>query len=153
MERDDVVSFISEPMPRTELAGRVSARLFLSSDAPDLDACVKLVDVAPDGVALSIVDGVTRARWRNGSSEPVFLDSGEIVELEVTVGEVGYVLPKGHRLRVDVAGTNFPRFDRNTHTRDGEGSTVGTYPVVTHRLHMGVRSPSSISFTAIPEDS
>ena len=151
-ERDDVLSFVSEPLPRQELAGRITARLFVSSDAPDLDACVKIVDVAPDGTAVSVADGISRSRWRNGDSEPSFLEDGSIVELSVEVGDVGYVVEDGHRLRVDLAGTNFPRFDRNTHTRASEGTTAGRFPVATHRIHVGRRWPSSVSFITLPED-
>ncbi|MGI8794389.1 MAG: CocE/NonD family hydrolase [Acidimicrobiales bacterium] len=123
-DRDDVVSFVTEPLNRDlDIAGPVRLDVTGSADVPDFDLAAKLVDVSPSGVAMSVCDGIARARWRAGN-RPALVQPGEAVSLTVQLGTVGYRVRRGHRLRVDVAGTNFPRYLPNAHTGAPEGSDL-----------------------------
>jgi len=98
------------------IAGPVKMSLFASTDGPDTDWMVKLVDVAPNGFAMNIAEGILRARFRLGLSKPQLLKAGEVYEFTVDmVGTANVFLP-GHRIRVDVMSSNFPQFSVNPNT-------------------------------------
>jgi len=115
--RDDVLCFTSpvltEPL---EVTGHVSLTLYASSSAPDTDFTGKLVDVFPDGRAIYLTDGIVRARYRNSLAEPEPLTPGEPVKLTLDLSVTSNVFRPGHRIRLEVSSSNFPRFDRNTNT-------------------------------------
>lgn len=105
--RPDVLVFTSAPLQRdVEITGLVVAHLWVASSAPTCDWCVKLCDVEPGGLSRSRVDGILR--WANPS--PAMERSVEVV---VRLGHVSHLFRRGHRLRLHVASSNFPRFDRN----------------------------------------
>jgi putative CocE/NonD family hydrolase len=115
--RPDVLCYTSPPLERAlEVTGPVRLVLHASSSASDTDFTGKLVDVCPDGRAELVTDGILRARHRDSRSAPALLVPGEVVKLEVDLGATAYVFPAGHRLRLEVSSSNFPRFDRNTNT-------------------------------------
>jgi putative CocE/NonD family hydrolase len=115
--RKDVLCYTSEPLPRPlEVTGPVRLVLYVSSSATDTDFTGKLVDVGIDGRAEIVTDGILRARYRESLSDPVPLEAGEVTKLEIDLGATSYVFPAGHRVRIDVSSSNFPRFDRNTNT-------------------------------------
>ena len=116
-QRHDVLCFTSEPLaePLTVI-GPVKLVLFASSSAPDTDFTAKLVDVAPDGRAEALTDGILRARYRNSLSEPSALEPGRVYELRIDLVATANVFATGHRIRLDVSSSNFPRFNRNTNT-------------------------------------
>jgi putative CocE/NonD family hydrolase len=115
--RHDVLTFATPPLERdTEVTGPVKLVLFASSSARDTDFTGKLVDVHPDGRAELLTDGILRARYRDSTSEPSLLEPGEIYELEIDLWATANVFKAGHRIRLDVSSSNFPRFDRNTNT-------------------------------------
>ena len=126
-ERKDVLVYTGEPLvDGLELTGPVTAVLHFSSSAPDTDVTVALVDVAPDGAANLIQDGILRTRRRNGVDEAdVMMTPGEVYRLEVDVWSTSYVLAAGHRLRVEVSSSCFNRYDRNLNTGEpfGQGAT------------------------------
>ena len=115
--RDDVLCFttpaLTEPL---EVTGHVSLTLYVSSSAPDTDFTGKLVDVFPDGRAIFLTDGIMRARYRNSLAEPEPLTPGEVYELSLDLSVTSNVFLPGHRIRLEVSSSNFPRFDRNTNT-------------------------------------
>ena len=115
--RDDVLCFTSpvltEPL---EVTGHVSLTLFVSSSAPDTDFTGKLVDVFPDGRAIFLTDGIMRARYRKSLAEPELLTPGEPYQLSLDLSVTSNVFLPGHRIRLEVSSSNFPRFDRNTNT-------------------------------------
>lgn len=115
--REDVLSYTSEPLaePLTVI-GPVELVLHASSSALDTDFTAKLVDVHPDGRAENLADGILRARYRDSLSEPSPLTPGEVYELRIDLVATANVFAAGHRIRVDVSSSNFPRFDRNTNT-------------------------------------
>ena len=95
---------------------RVSLTLFVSSSAPDTDFTGKLVDVHPDGRAINLTDGILRARYRNSLAEPELLEPGTVYELTLDLTATSNVFLPGHRIRLEVSSSNFPRYDRNTNT-------------------------------------
>jgi putative CocE/NonD family hydrolase len=94
----------------------VSLTLFASSSAPDTDFTGKLVDVFPDGRAIFLTDGILRARYRNSLAEPEPLTPGEPYELGLDLSITSNVFLPGHRIRLEVSSSNFPRYDRNSNT-------------------------------------
>jgi len=124
--RNDVLCYSSDPLTRPlEVTGPIKLVLFISSSATDTDFTGKLVDVGVDGRAELVTDGILRARYRDSLSEPERLKPGEPTKIELDLGATSYVFPAGHRLRIDVSSSNFPRFDRNTNT----GNAIAREPI------------------------
>jgi putative CocE/NonD family hydrolase len=99
-----------------EVTGPLQLVLHVSSSASDTDFTGKLVDVSPDGRAESVADGILRARYRHSLSEPALLVPGDVYEVTIDLVATAYVFEAGHRIRLEVSSSNFPRFDRNTNT-------------------------------------
>ncbi|HTX00495.1 MAG TPA: CocE/NonD family hydrolase, partial [Acidimicrobiales bacterium] len=132
--RDDVLCYTSEVLERElELIGPVEAVLYVASSAPDTDFLVRLVDVHPNGKAILVSEGMLRARYRlgNDGDRTELLEPGEATELRIRCYPTAIVLPAGHRLRVDVTSSSFPRFSRNLNT--GEDIGTGTRMQVAHQ--------------------
>ncbi|WP_417292592.1 CocE/NonD family hydrolase [Desulfovibrio porci] len=116
-KRLDILVFTSAPLDKDlEIAGRVRVVLWASSSAPDTDFCAKLVDVAPDGTALNLCDGIIRARFRNSDKVEELLEGGEICRYLIDCRHTANCFRAGHRLRLELSHSNFPRFDRNPNT-------------------------------------
>ena len=115
--REDVLCYttpvLEEPV---EVTGHVSLRLFVASSAPDTDFTGKLVDVFPDGRAIYLTDGILRARYRDSLAEPEPLEPEKVYEVTLDLSVTSNVFLPGHRIRLEVSGSNFPRYDRNTNT-------------------------------------
>jgi len=122
--RDDVLvytgSILKEPLA---IAGPVKMRLFASTDGPDTDFMVKLVDVHPNGFAMNIAEGILRARFRKGLDRMELLAPGEVYEFEVDMRGTANVFAAGHRIRVDITSSNFPQYDRNPNTGEDLGQS------------------------------
>jgi len=115
--RADVLVYTTELLQEpVEVSGRIVARLWASSDAPDTDWTVKLTDVYPDGRSMLVLDGVLRARHRDSMSSEVFMQPGETYLFEVDLWSTSIVFNAGHRIRVAVSSSNDPRFDPNPNT-------------------------------------
>jgi putative CocE/NonD family hydrolase len=121
--RTDVLVFETEPLARDlTVAGNCTARLFISSDAPDTDFYVKLIDVYPpsadypSGYAFPVTDGILRASYRESFSRPVPLEAGKVYELVIPIQPVANKFVAGHRVRVDVASSSFPCYEPNRNT-------------------------------------
>ncbi len=124
--RQDVLVYTGPPVPEgLELTGTISAIIHFSSDAVDTDVTVALVDVAPDGSANLIQDGILRCRYRNGLDQTTLLEPGCIYEIAVDLWSTSYALRPGHALRIEISSSNFNRYDRNLNTGEphGEGSS------------------------------
>ncbi len=124
--RRDVLTFTSEPLERPlELTGPVRAVLYVASDAPDTDFVARLVDVHPGGEAITLTDGIIRMRFRDGLHAPApSLTSEEVYRIGIDLWSTGVVLLAGHRLRVDVTSSSFPRWERNLNTGADSGRSV-----------------------------
>ncbi len=148
--RDDVLVYTSDPLERDlEVTGPVNAILYAASSARDTDFTVKLVDVSPAGEALNLSEGIIRGRFRLSYESPELLERGEATELRIALASTSVVFKKGHRIRVDISSSNFPRFSRNLNT--GEDIATGTRSVVAHQtiLHSG-EFPSHILLPVVP---
>jgi uncharacterized protein len=141
--RDDLFEFSTEPLeePLTVI-GRVRCRLWVRPDTLDLDLSVRLTDVYPDGRSMLVTDGVQRARFRCGDDRECLLRPGEPTLLEVDLWSTALVFAAGHRIRVDVAGSNWPRFEVNPN--DGADLNAGTPIVARPRLLLGPEYPSAL---------
>jgi hypothetical protein len=134
-DRDDVLVYTSDVLTEPlSFAGNVEAKLFVSADTPDADWAVKLVDVRPDGYAQNIATGILRGRYRDSLLQPSPLEPGKIYEITVDLGPCAATIAKGHRLRVDICGSLFPLYDRNTNTGKGpfDASTLISTESVYH---------------------
>jgi putative CocE/NonD family hydrolase len=149
--RADVLCYASEPLERPlEVTGPIRLVLYVSSSAVDTDFTGKLVDVGPGGRAETITEGILRARYRESRSEPTPLQPGEVTKLELDLGATSYVFPAGHRIRIDVSSSSFPRFDRNTNT----GGTIARESiedavVATNAVHHRREHPSHVLLPVI----
>jgi putative CocE/NonD family hydrolase len=116
-QRADVLCYTSEVLTADmEVTGPVRLVLYVSSSAADTDFTGKLVDVHPDGTALILTDGILRARYRESLSTQKLLTPGEVYRLEIDLVATANVFFAGHRIRLEVSSSNFPRFDRNTNS-------------------------------------
>ncbi len=148
--RPDVLCFMTEPLEEdVEIAGPIRARLWVSTDAPDTDFTVKLIDVYPscadypDGCALNITDGICRLRFRNGFEREELAQPGEVYEVQFELYPSANCFVTGHRIRVDVSSSNWPRFEVNPNT----GGRLGAdrrLRVAENALYHGASCPSQI---------
>jgi putative CocE/NonD family hydrolase len=99
-----------------EVTGPVTAELFVSSSAVDTDFTAKLVDVHPDGFARNLADGILRLRFRNSFERAEPLVPGEIYKIKIDLWATSNLFRQGHRIRLEIASSNFPRYDRNLNT-------------------------------------
>jgi uncharacterized protein len=151
-ERRDVLVFTSTPLVHPlVLAGPVTATLCVATDGPDTDFVARLVDVYPDGRAINLSDGVTRMRYRAGVESPSGpTESGRVYEISVDLWSTAVTLLPGHRVRLDVTSSNFPRWERNPNT--GEDASLATTWRIAHQtlLHDS-EHPSYVSLPVLPE--
>jgi hypothetical protein len=149
--RSDVLVFDGPPLGRDQLlAGPVRCTLFAASSAPDTDFTAKLVQVAPDGRATNLCEGVTRSRWRQGGAEPAWLEPETPARIEIDLWSVAARVPAGHRLRLEISSSSFPRFDRNPNTRDEIATTAGGVPARQTVLH-DAEHASSLELHVLPD--
>jgi putative CocE/NonD family hydrolase len=110
-ERDDVLTFTSPKLKEdVHIMGKMRVALHVASDVDDTSFTAKVIDVAPDGTAVNIRDGITALSYRNGARAPIAYKPGELVELELEFWPIEWKVPKGHRIRVDISSSNFPAF-------------------------------------------
>ena len=116
-DREDVLVYTSEPLERElEVTGPLTVSLHAATSAPDTDFVAKLCDVAPDGFSRIVAEGVLRARFRDGFDRPRPVEPGTVENYRIDLVATSNVFQPGHRLRVDVTSSSFPRFDRNPNT-------------------------------------
>ncbi|AHF75791.1 X-Pro dipeptidyl-peptidase domain-containing protein [Sodalis praecaptivus] len=127
--RQDVLSFETPPLAQDlAVIGEVLIELVVSTDAPDTDFTAKLVDVYPPsedyptGFAMNITDGIFRCRYRHGYENPQLITSEEPFTLRITPFATANLFKAGHRLRLDISSSNFPKYDVNPNSGEPEGS-------------------------------
>ena len=153
--RTDVAVFQTEPLTEeVEVVGPLRAVLHVSSDAPDTDVTVKVVDVFPpsddypEGYHLNISDSIFRMRYRESWQDPTPMADGEVYEVEVPMYGTGAVFGAGHRIRVDISSSNYPRFDVNPNTGEPIGRHRRTR-VATNSVHHDVSRPSRVELPVV----
>jgi len=107
-----------------EVTGPIVVKLFASSSAVDTDFTAKLVDVRPDGYARNLAEGIQRMRYRASRMRPAFLIPNQVYEVTIDLWATSHVFLPGHRVRLEISSSNFPRFDRNLNT--GEDQATGS---------------------------
>jgi uncharacterized protein len=148
-EREDILVYTSDPFPDgVEITGTIGITLYVSSDVRDTDFTVKLVDVAPDGTAFNLDETIQRVRYREGYDREVFMEPGQVYELGLSPLSTSNWFAPGHRIRIEVSSSNFPRFMRNMNT--GGSTWNETEGVVAHnQVHHSRRYPSQIRLPMI----
>ena len=148
--RQDVLVFTTPAFEKdTEVTGPVSLELYVSSTVVDTDFTAKLVDVWPNGFAQNLTDGILRARYRDSQEKPDFMSPGESYRLNVDLWAVSNVFLAGHKLRLEVSSSNFPRFDRNPNT--GEDPALSSRMVkATNTIYHDRRRPSALVLPIVP---
>ncbi len=148
--RGDVLCYTSSPLDTNlEVTGPIDVMLYAATDCRDTDWTAKLVDVSPTGYARNLCDGIIRARYRESFSDPTLLEPGKIYEYRIEVGVTGYVFRKGHRIRLEISSSNFPRFDRNLNT--GNSGATDTEPQRANQTVFHSKEyPSHILLPVIP---
>jgi putative CocE/NonD family hydrolase len=149
--REDVLCYTTPVLDRpVEVTGHISLVLYVSSSAVDTDFTGKLVDVFPDGRAIFLTDGILRARYRSSLAAPEPLTPGEVCEVTLDLSVTSNVFLPGHRIRLEVSSSNFPRFDRNTNTGGVVTEEAGAdVQVAVNRIHHGPAWPSRLVLPVI----
>jgi putative CocE/NonD family hydrolase len=132
--RADVLVYTTDAFEQpTEISGPVTVVLYAATSAIDTDFTAKLVDVCPCGCALNLTDGIVRARYRTSHREAAFVTPGAVERYEIDLWATSVVIQPGHRLRIEIASSNFPRFDRNL--QNGQDPATGSLDdaVVAHQ--------------------
>ncbi len=134
--RADVLVYSTEPLAEdVEVTGPVTVTLYAASSAPDTDFTAKLVDVSPCGTALNLTDGIIRARFRESQSVEKFLTPGQPAEFKIDLWNTSKVFKAGHRMRIEISSSNFPRFDRNPNTGHEQFADAELKPAMQTVLH------------------
>jgi putative CocE/NonD family hydrolase len=154
--RRDVLVFSTQPLERDlEITGSVVVRLWAASTAPDTDFTAKLIDVYPsnadypDGYELNIGDSIIRARYRNSPERPELMEPGTAYEFTITLYPTSVVFQQGHRIRLHVSSSNFPRFDVNPNTGGPLGLEQVTQTAIQTVFH-DADHPSHVLLPVIP---
>ncbi len=149
--RKDILVYTSAPLKEdTEVTGPVKMVLYAASTAKDTDFTAKLVDVYPDGRAINICDGIIRARYRNSNTDLELIEPGKIYEYEIDLWVTSNLFKKGHRIRLEVSSSNFPRFDRNPNSGKPFGTDTELLKA-TQTIYHDANHPSYIVLPVIPQ--
>lgn len=144
------LTFTTEPLDKEmEITGKVRAVLYASSDCVDTDWVVRVSDVAPDGSSLNVVDGIQRARYRTSGINPTLIEPGKIYEYEIDLWSTSYVVQPGHRLRVTVNSSSFPRWSRNMNVAEVPEHTK-EYKVANNTIYLDAEHPSHVILPIVP---
>ena len=144
-KRKDILVYTSEPLKEgVEVSGFIKSTLYLSSDAKDTDLTIKLIDVYPDGTAFNLDETIQRVRYREGYEKEVFMNQGNIYEVPLTPMATSNYFKKGHRIRIEVSSSNFPRFARNLNSGGNNYDEINSR-IATNKIHHSSNYPSSIS--------
>jgi len=149
-ERQDVLVYSTAPLEQdVEVTGRVKLTLYAASSARDTDFTAKLVDVNPDGKAYNLCDGIQRARYRRGMNQPTLLEPGQPAQFEIDLWVTSNLFKRGHRIRLEISSSNFPRFDRNPNTGKPFGSDAELV-VAQQTIRHDREHPSHLILPVIP---
>ncbi|MBN2593536.1 MAG: CocE/NonD family hydrolase [Sedimentisphaerales bacterium] len=148
-KRNDVLVFTSEVLKNElEVTGPIKVVLYAASTAKDTDFTAKLLDVHPDGSPFNLCDGVVRAGYRDSKSEPSLIEPGKVYRYEIDLWVTSNAFLAGHKIRVEISSSNFPRFDRNLNT--GEPFGTGTKFIrATQTIYHDKERPSHILLPVI----
>lgn len=149
-EREDILVYTGEPLKEgIEVSGPIEATLFVSSDVKDTDVTIKLIDVLPDGTAYNLDETIQRLRYRNGYDQPLaWMEKDKVYKVVLQPMNTSNYFDAGHRIRIEVSSSNFPRFDRNMNT--GGNNYDETRGAVAHTaIHHSRQYPSAITLSVV----
>jgi putative CocE/NonD family hydrolase len=149
-ERPDILVYSSEPLKQAlEVSGPIDVTLYVSSDAKDTDVTVKLLDIYPDGRAYNLDETIQRLRYREGYDKPLaWMDPGKVYKVTLQPMTTSNLFEAGHRIRIEVSSSNFPRFDRNLNT-GGKNYDEVTGVVAHNAIHHSRQYPSQVRLTVV----
>lgn len=148
--RNDILVYTSKPLQEgLEFSGPITPTIYVSSDVKDTDITVKIIDVLPDGTAYNLDETIQRLRYRDGyDKKPVFMEPGKVYKVTLQPLTTSNYFGAGHRVRVEISSSNFPRFDRNLNT--GGNNYDEREGVVAHNvIHHSAQHPSQVVFTVV----
>jgi putative CocE/NonD family hydrolase len=148
-EREDVLVYSTEPLQEgLEVTGPIEFTVYVSSDRKDTDITVKLLDVDTDGRAWNLDETVQRLRYREGYDRQVLMEPGRVYKVTMQPMTTSNYFAPGHRIRIEVSSSNFPRFDRNLNT-GGRNFDESTGLVAHNRVHHSRQYPSSLTLSVV----
>jgi uncharacterized protein len=149
-DRKDVLVYTTPAFTKdTEVTGPVSLDLYVSTSAVDTDFTGKLVDVWPNGFAQNLTEGILRLRYRNSQEKPELANPGEVYHVTLDLVGTSDVFLPGHKLRLEVSSSNFPRFDRNLNT-GGVQALGTTMAKATNVIYHDRSHPSALIVPIVP---
>ena len=147
--RNDILVYTSEALSEgVEITGFIESTLFVSSTGLDTDVTIKLIDVYPDGKAYNLDETIQRLRYRDGYDKEVFMEKNKVYKVDLTPMVTSNYFPAGHKIRIEVSSSNFPRFDRNLNT-GGNNYNEAKGIVVENKIHHSKQYPSVIKLPFI----
>lgn len=150
--RNDVLVYTSAPLDvGIEVTGYLEVVLYVSSDANDTDFTAKLVDVYPDGRAFNLQEGAKRMRFRENLRRKVWMEEGEVYEIHLDLHATSNYFGKGHRVRLEVSSSNFPRWSRNMNTGGNNYDESEGIPA-NNTIHYSVEYPSHVVLPVVLRD-
>jgi len=148
--REDVLVYTTELLEKdVEVTGPVTVKLYAASSAPDTDFAATLTDVFPDGRAIHICEGIVGARYRESVEQPTLIEPGKVYEYTISLWETSNVFKAGHRIRLEVTSSNFPRFARNQNTSRPFGTST-ELQIAHQTIFHTSRYPSHLLVPVIP---
>jgi putative CocE/NonD family hydrolase len=148
--RDDVLVYSTPALVEDlEITGPITLELFASSSAADTDFTAKLVDVWPDGFAQNLTEGIVRARYRESQEKASLLNPNTVYKFNIDLWATSNVFRKGHKLRLEISSSNFPRFDRNLNTGNETVSRPKGVPA-TNTIFHDAQHPSAVLLPVVP---
>jgi putative CocE/NonD family hydrolase len=149
--RNDILVYTSEELKDgVEVTGFIESTLYVSSTGLDTDVTIKLIDVHPDGKAYNLDETIQRLRYREGYDKEVFMEKGKVYKVDLTPMVTSNYFAPGHKIRIEVSSSNFPRFDRNLNT-GGNNYDEATGVVVENKIHHSKQFPSVIKLPMIKQ--
>lgn len=147
--RNDILVYTSEKLVEgVEITGFIESTLFVSSTGLDTDVTIKLIDVYPDGKAYNLDETIQRLRYRDGYDKEVFMEKNKVYKVDLTPMVTSNYFASGHKIRIEVSSSNFPRFDRNLNT-GGNNYNEAKGIVVENKIHHSKQYPSVIKLPFI----
>ncbi|MGH2457310.1 MAG: CocE/NonD family hydrolase [Chloroflexota bacterium] len=148
--RDDVLVYSTPPLEReVEVTGPIEVTLYAASSAVDTDFTATLVDVHPNGLAIILSEGIVRARFRDSLERPTPIEPGRVYPYRIAIWETSNLFKAGHRIRLEIASSNFPRFDRNLNT-GGDPATDTEWRIAEQTVFHRSEYPSQVTLPVIP---
>ncbi len=149
-KRNDVLVYSTEALTEdTEVTGPITLDLFAKSSAVDTDFTGKLVDVWPNGFSQNLTEGILRARYRKSTSTADPIAPGQIYEYKIDLWSTSNVFLKGHKIRLEISSSNFPRFDRNLNTGK-DAATSSDFVKAENTIYHDSAHPSALLLPVVP---